>query len=41
MMADTPHASNKFISLLRARILPAVLTDLVDEDEKDKNESQR
>jgi hypothetical protein len=41
MTAATPHAANKFLSFLRAKILPAVLTDLVDEDEKDKNESQR
>jgi hypothetical protein len=40
MMAAMPHASNKFISLLRVRILPAVLTELVDEDEKSKNENQ-
>jgi hypothetical protein len=41
MTAATPHASNKFISLLGARVLAAVLTELMGDDEKDKNEGQR
>jgi hypothetical protein len=41
MMAATPQASHKSISLLRARIWQAVLTDFVDDDDKDKNRGQR